>query len=161
MKQYLLERRMDMLNLISKGANPSEVIEQLNEKYHTPIKTLWADWQNRHRWMPQIVQINDKTIPLQILQGLREVIRRAWFQHATAENEAVKLGALKLVKEAYRDFIELAQSLGLLKREEFVSQLKIIVEEDVTTGTIISQLDNLALETPQRTTTSPQEPSPL
>jgi len=106
---------MEMLNLMVKGAGTTETVRDIAAKYNRTEGGIWADWTRRETWIPKLIRLDGGTTH-EILQGVREVWRRAWFTHATAEYESTKLGALKLVMEAYTRFIDIAQSAGLLER---------------------------------------------
>lgn len=131
MNKQVLERRVEMLNLMVKGAPVTETVKQIAEKYNRTEGGIWNDWNRREKWVPQIVKLDGGTT-LEILQGLKEVIRRAWFTHATAQQESVKIAALKIVMEAYARFMDIAQSSGLLKKVPEQLEVKQSVNEQLT-----------------------------
>lgn len=114
MDPQLIERRTEMLDLISKGTPLVDTIKDLAQKYRCPEKTLYNDWGRAKRWAPAIVKLGDPTLLAMLLRGLEEVIPRCWVLSQTADNASAKVGALRLAKETYIDLIHILQSLGIV-----------------------------------------------
>jgi len=91
------------------------VVENLEEKYGAKAKQLYRDWERRDKWIPQIVRLNDPTLLHQLIQGVREVLPALNLLVQQTENDSVKLGALKAIKEIYLDVLKVLQSIGVVE----------------------------------------------
>ena len=110
----LLERRQEMVKLRSQGVPLKEIIPDFSSKYNTSPQALYKDWKNRKRWIRQVVRLQDPSLIDEMLEGLKQVIPRAWFMYTTTQNDSIKIAALKLATQTYIEIIELLQSLGIV-----------------------------------------------
>ena len=116
MKKALLERRTHMLKLPAQGVKLETIEDDFSREYGVSKKAIYMDWYNRERWTPQIVQLNDPSLINELLVGLKQVISRSRFEATYKDNQqSVKLGTLKLVKETYMDIIRVLQSIGKIE----------------------------------------------
>lgn len=123
MKKKLLERREELLRAAVKCVPIRTVAEQMAksetddpEEQKRIIFAIQKDWARRNAWMPNLVKINDPTILAETIAGLREVLPRAWGEYAGGDSSASKIAALRLVKETYKDIIDLLQSIGAIQK---------------------------------------------
>jgi hypothetical protein len=106
-----------MLSLKAKGYGLKDIVSELSTKYGCKEKTLYSDWENRDRWAPQILQLEDPNVVYEILLGSDAVLREVWRRYESSRNESVRIASLKLAKNMYRERIEFLRDLGSLKRE--------------------------------------------
>jgi len=113
----LLERRTKMLRLSLTGVPLRLVIDSLSKEYDVKEKLLYNDWERRNIWIPQVVQLNDPTLLHKLLEGAKAVLPKAWLLLEDSENEFVKLGALKLIKDTNLEVLEILQSIGAIEKK--------------------------------------------
>ena len=138
----MLNRRTEMLSLRAKGTDLKDIINEISIKYKVKEKTLYSDWENRGLWAPQILQLNDKNIFFEVFRGYWEVLREAWLRYYNSSNESVRIASLKLVKDTYRDMLEVLQNLcslkpGLVRNEDRI---------DADVGHIQKVIENMTPE---------------
>jgi len=110
----LAMRRQEMVKLRAQGVPLRTIIEDFHSKYGVTETALYIDWSHRKRWIRDVVRLQDPTLIDEMLEGLKQILPRAWFMHTTSANESIRIAALKLVKDTYIDIIELLQSLGII-----------------------------------------------
>jgi len=75
----VLKRRVEILEAISTGLNPSSVITQLGEKYDVTERALWSDWERREKWVPLLLSIERYAgFAEMVEQKLGAVQKAAW-----------------------------------------------------------------------------------
>lgn len=102
------------------------MVQTLAKEYNKTEKCIYNDWGRRHKWIPQIMQLEDPTFVLTIIKGLEEIIRHGWAEYSNVKGDpqqglppnppAVRIGALKIVSQTYKDIIQLAQSVGYVPK---------------------------------------------
>lgn len=112
--RQLLERRQEMVKLRSQGVPLRDIITDFTRKYTISEEALYIDWGKRKRWIRDVVRLQDPSLIDEMLEGLKQVLPRAWFVYTTTKNDSIKIASLKLAKETYIDIIELLQSLGII-----------------------------------------------
>lgn len=125
MDKALLERRTDMLHKHLMGAPLKAIVESLSEKYSTKPMQLYCDWERRHKWMPQIVQLDDPTLLHEHLQGVLDVIPKLWViaEGKTDDNAKYlyrardRLEAFKEIKDIRFRILEILQSIGAIEKK--------------------------------------------
>lgn len=127
MNSRLLERRTQFLSRMCKGAPLKETVRQFAEDYGVTEKTLYNDWERREEWLPQIMQLHDTSLTMQAVQGFREVLRHAWLMVKTTQNDSVKIAALKLAQETYRELLDFTSQL---KKAALPEQPESIFDDD-------------------------------
>jgi len=129
MRQTLLQRRTEMLNLLCKGVSFNQIVEDFATKYNVKPATIYQDWHRRQRWMSYITQLNDPTVINELLQGLRQIIPNAWYEYKQADNTNAKIGALRVLRETYLTIIEVLQSIGRIEKmpEELQATVKVLL----------------------------------
>lgn len=152
MNKEILERRIDMLTLRSQGNKINDIVKDIAQRYNRTESGIWSDWSRRENWVPHILKIGPSTT-YEILQGMREALRSAWFTHRTAQQESVKIAALKLIKEIYITIIDIAQSAGLLRREPLEFKEEVMFKIEVVDET--AENSNPNMEAPPETERSP------
>jgi len=106
-----------MLRFHSRGLKLSDYIEQLAHKHKCSQKALRNDFSRRHKWIPQILLLDDMTgLVHELMLTLHEVRAAAWRVFLKADNDNARVGALKLLGEIVFRQIEVMQSLGDLKK---------------------------------------------
>jgi hypothetical protein len=116
MNKQLLERRTEKLRQSLTGAPLKPIIEVLKDKYGVSDKRLYADWERREKWVPQIVQLQDPTLLHQFLEGARQVLPRAWQIALNADDDFAKPRALTLIKETNLSMLKILQSIGVIEQ---------------------------------------------
>jgi len=103
-----------MVKLRAQGVLLKNIIPDFHKKYGVSETALYIDWSKRKQWIRDVVRLQDPTLIDEMLEGLKQVLPRAWFMHTTSANESIRIAALKLAKDTYIDIIELLQSLGII-----------------------------------------------
>ena len=112
-----MERRTKMLEEHLLGIPLKDIVEDLQSKYKASPDQLYRDWERRNKWIPQIVRLNDPTLLHQLVEGAREVLPALNLLAQNGENDFVKLGALKAIKETYLDLLKILQSIGVVEEK--------------------------------------------
>jgi len=95
------ERRLESLKLEGLGLSQSEIVKQVSEKFQVSARSIYRDFQLRSQWQPALLELKDKDrIVQKIVNRYEQVYERAAFKHVTSPNEAVQVGALKIMLEA-------------------------------------------------------------
>ena len=124
----IFERRKELVDDHTCQIPLSIIAPRLAKKYGCTVKTIYNDWGIRDKWMSQVVRVYDKSLVLENIAGLQKVIKEAWTLYVMSSNQpSVKASALKIVKDTYKDFIVLAQSLGIFEKkpEEFEQIIRV------------------------------------
>jgi hypothetical protein len=123
----LLDRRTEMLQQDAKGIPLKLIVQDLSPKYNRSEKQMYSDWERRKKWIPQIVQLNDPTLVHKFLEGARSVLPKAWLLLQDTENDFVKLGALKLIKDTNIQVLEILQSIGAVEKKPIQVDQRILL----------------------------------
>jgi len=98
MNQQLYERRLDCLQMYSRGIKPSVFTQELGQKYKVFPDTIWRDWQNRNHWLSLVARMRDpETVMIACVEENNLVKKAAWSLFYNAENDTAKACALKLI----------------------------------------------------------------
>jgi hypothetical protein len=135
MDRALLERRTDMLRMHSMGAPLKAIVENLSKKYSTNEKQLYQDWERRHKWIPQIVQLDDRTQLHEHLQGVLDEIPKLWLitdgKRDDGQNYLCRtrdrLEAFKEIKDIHFRILETLQSLGVVEKKPIRLNKKVLM----------------------------------
>lgn len=117
MDKLLLERRTKMLHEDLMGIPLKLIVENLEKEFHVNSDALYRDWHRRQKWIPQVVQLDDPTLLHKFLEGAKSVLPKAWFLLQDTENDFVKLGVLKLIKDTNIQVLEILQSVGAVEKK--------------------------------------------
>lgn len=117
MDKQLLERRTKMLQQHLMGIPLKLIVENLGKESGATAKNLYHDWERRRHWIPQVVQLDDPTLLHSFLEGARSVLPKAWLLLQDTDNDFVKLGALKLIKDTNLEVLEILQSVGAVEKK--------------------------------------------
>jgi hypothetical protein len=113
----LLERRTRMLQEHLMGVPLKLIVQNLEEEFGVKAHRLYVDWGRRQKWIPQVVQLDDPTLLHKFLEGAKSVLPKAWFLLQDTENDFVKLGVLKLIKDTNIQVLEILQSVGAIEKK--------------------------------------------
>jgi FlaA1/EpsC-like NDP-sugar epimerase len=127
----VVERRLELLKLEGLGLSQSEIVKQVSEKFQVSARSVYRDFQLRSQWQPALLQLKDRDRVLQkIVNRYEQVYERAAFKHVTSPNEAVQVGALKIMLEATAKLAEtlvLPEIMGKLDElEEHARKVKLV-----------------------------------
>jgi hypothetical protein len=117
MDPQLLERRTKMLQQHLMGIPLKLIIENLEKESDVTAKHLYHDWERRRQWIPQVVRLDDPTLLHCFVEGARSVLPKTWLLLQDTDNDFVKLGALKLIKETNIQVLEVLQSVGAVEKK--------------------------------------------
>jgi hypothetical protein len=131
----LLERRTDMLHKHLMGAPLKAIVESISQKYGTKEKQLYCDWERRHKWMPQIVQLDDPTLLHEHLQGILDEIPHLWLIAEGKTDDGQKylhrardrLEAFREIKDIRFRVLEVLQSVGAIEKKPIQVDQRILV----------------------------------
>jgi len=113
----LLERRTKMLQQHLMGISLKLIIENLQGEFAVNADSLYRDWNRRDKWIPQVVQLNDPTLLHKCVEGARSTLPKTWLLLQNTDNDFVKLGALKLIKDTNLEILEILQSVGVVEKK--------------------------------------------
>ena len=122
----MAERRLEALKLEGLGLSQSEIVKQVSEKFQVSVRSVYRDFQLRSQWQPALLELKDRDRVLQkIVNRYEQVYERAAFKHVTSPNEAVQVGALKIMLEATAKLAETLVLPDLIGRlDELEEQAK-------------------------------------
>jgi len=108
-----------LLKLEGLGLSQSEIVKQVSEKFQVSARSVYRDFQLRSQWQPALLELKDKDrIVQKIVNRYEQVYERAAFKHVTSPNEAVQVGALKIMLEATGKLAEVLLLPDLVARVE-------------------------------------------
>ena len=123
----MLDRRTEMLRNHLMRIPLKLSVDTLHEKYGTPEKQLYRDWERRRQWLPQIAQLNDETMLHQCILGAEQILSKAWLLAEETKNGFVKVAALKLIKDTNMEILEALQSVGAVEKRPIQVDQRILV----------------------------------
>jgi hypothetical protein len=117
------------------GAPLKAIVESLSKKYGTKEKQLYQDWERRHKWMPQIVQLDDPTLLHEHLQGILDEIPKLWIIAEGKTDDGQKylyrardrLEAFKEIKDIHFRVLEILQSVGVVEKKPIQVDQKVLM----------------------------------
>ncbi len=116
MRANLLERRLEMVKLRSSGFPLSYTVNNLARKYEVSTRAVYKDYQNRKTWLKGILEMKDpETFFLGLLARHEEIYKKAAFEHLKADNSSARVGALNLMRNINKDFVEMVVLQGFSK----------------------------------------------
>jgi len=127
LKRKVFERRTEMLRDVCRGVPLKLIVKDLAEKYGVSVKSVYADWEKRNEWMSQIVQLEDKSLVYELVEGLKQIIPAAWIEYEKGDNTAARVGALKVAQKTYRDLIEVLQSIGVIEKKPEQIEASVVI----------------------------------
>jgi hypothetical protein len=116
-----------MLRQSVTGAPLKAIVEVLSEKYHVDERTLYADWERRQKWIPELMQLDDPTLLHQLIRGAQDVLAKAWLVAETSKNSFARLRALTLIKDTNLGLLKSFQSIGLIAQRPIQVDQRILV----------------------------------
>jgi hypothetical protein len=99
----LLDRRDTLLRFKVKGSKLQDVAEEMTKDISDPyerqkqIAVIRRDWNNRGRWMDNVVRISDGTFLTELVAGMDEAMKRCWIEYARGDNASARVGALRTI----------------------------------------------------------------
>jgi len=114
------------------GQEHPQIIAALQPKYGGNAATYYNDWSRRKEWLQDIIKVGDaETWSNELIAEVHETRAGLWRIAVNSEiQDAVRLGAFKLLQDSLIREIEALQSLGLLpKVAEKLEQKNGIMEE--------------------------------
>jgi hypothetical protein len=124
LKEKLLKRRQEMLDLANKGVHPSVFIEQLAAEYKVSERCLWSDWERRGSWAPVLLGYEKYAGFVDMAESkLNSVQKYAWRVAVNSENPNAKVGALKIIADTVKTQSEIAAGKEILIRLERLEEL--------------------------------------
>lgn len=127
MRKELLERRTEMWRLHLKGIELPDIVNSISEKFAVDADSLSRDWRRREKWISQIIQLNDPTLLHTCLDGARAILQKAWLLALESDNDFVRLGALRLIKDTNLSLLERLESAGIVQRAPVQIEQRILV----------------------------------
>jgi hypothetical protein len=85
-----------------KGRSLQEVAEEMTAKFpdllerEKQVRTIRKDWNNRGKWMDNVVRLKDGTFLTELVAGMDEAMSRCWLE-AKSKNPSVRVGALRTI----------------------------------------------------------------
>lgn len=117
MQKNVFDRRKHLVKLMTRGIALKDAVPKVMEKFGCSEKVVRNDWDRRSKWLPLIIQLEDKTLLHEVVAGLKEIIPMAWLIYSQAKgNPNARIGALKLAQSTYVELIKLLQSVGAVEK---------------------------------------------
>jgi len=112
-----------MAKMFVVGASPTKIIRNLmaSGKYDVSERTLWKDWATRHEWMPEIIQLDPKSLRTNLLEVLlssmesRRYALQAFNMAREQSNINGMIGAIRTVNEVNAQIVELLKLTGAVE----------------------------------------------
>ncbi len=125
MRQNILDRRRNLLNLRCNGVLLSEAVKSLSAKYGVSERQVYADWRCRSRWMSWFIDLDGGSEALRdILARHESIFSDASREYRRAQNDSARIGALRLMKDINLDVAEFLVQADLLRRVETLEEVK-------------------------------------
>lgn len=119
MSLKVVERRQKLLSLHSRGLSLFEAVKQLSREYGVTARAVYYDWHTRKDWMEELLDLKDKdALLLDVVANHKEIYRLASLEFMRSQNEAVRIGALRLLRDLNLDFAEFLVTRSLVERVE-------------------------------------------
>ena len=118
MKQSILDRRRNLLNLRCNGVLLSEAVKSLSAKYGVTERQIYADWRCRSRWMGCFVERDAETALLDIVSRHEAIYNKASEAYLTGDNSSAKVGALTLMRKINLDLVDFVVARAQIGKEE-------------------------------------------
>jgi len=150
-KEEMHRRRKQLCSLMYRGVGIVEAGQKLAENYNVTAKTIQNDWYNREDWLPALFDLDDPDkMLLDLLSEQKEFKNDLWRLKNKTNNDNVKLGALKQLQTANKNFLEMLQETGLLDRKAM--QLEIMgkdggaieIEGQTPTEKLLDEINGIA-----------------
>jgi hypothetical protein len=128
-KAEINSRRKELCSYKFRGFPLDKIAETLSGKYGVTKSTIEQDWYNRESWLGEVFDINldeEDLLILDIISEEKEIKRECWKTYHDTENDSVKLGSIKQLREINNDLIKMLQSIGAIKEEPRIVGVKII-----------------------------------
>lgn len=123
MRANLLERRLEMTKLRNNGLPLSSTVKNLADKYEVTTRAIYRDWSNRKTWLKTILGLKDtETFFLDLLSRHNEIYNMAVVERLRADNSNARVGALNLMRNINKDFVEMIVLRGLSEDIEAIKQ---------------------------------------
>jgi len=120
----VLKRRVEMLDMVSKGFHPAVVVSLLAEKYHVSKRCLWSDWERRKKWVPMLLGSEKFGEFAEVAETkLNAVQKAAWSIYLRADSDSARVGALKIVLDSLEVHSNAVLSKEIVSRLERVEEL--------------------------------------
>ena len=117
MNEIIAKRRSEMLKQRAMGHPLSEVVNQLHREYNVSKTWLYQEWRNRMKWIPLVLDVTDSMLTywdlLTFHNELKDMTIRAYLK---ADNSNATIGALRLLRDINKDFMELIITRDVLER---------------------------------------------
>lgn len=118
-----LERRSYLLKLEGQGFNRREVTTALIEKFSVCKETVHRDYRGKSSWQPKILDLKDaKAFVMMTVNRANHIYREASFRCLQTQNEAVKVGFLRVMLEANKQMCETMILPSLIEDIEQIKQ---------------------------------------
>jgi len=117
LRTNLYKRRSKMLKLKAMGFSLVEVVNQLTLEHDVTASALYKDWRRRKEWQEQLLDIKDPEVFfLDLVANHREIYRFAVREYLQGDNSNARIGALRLLRELNKDFMEMIVTRDVLNR---------------------------------------------
>lgn len=103
MNAELLDRRETLLRFMVKGSKLCDVVEEMTKDIGDPserqkqVAVIRRDWNNRGRWMDNVVRVSDGTFLTELVAGMDEAMKRCWTEYNRGDNTSSRVGALRTI----------------------------------------------------------------
>ena len=111
------ERRQRLMEYLSANIPLSEIVTRISKEFGCSERTVYTDYETRGTWMPALYQLDDEQQFLaDILNRHHELIRRTTQLVVTSGNDAVRIAALKLLRNLNLDLFKMIIPVEIEKR---------------------------------------------
>jgi hypothetical protein len=112
----LIERRSRFAQRMASGDCLADVVNDLSNQFCVGKRALYLDWQNRKKWMPILLAVNEReAFFLDLLSTHKDLMRLTRLQYFQADSSSAAVGALKLLRSLNLDMFELLDTFNHIK----------------------------------------------
>lgn len=117
MRDELLERRSEHLNMVGLGVQLLEIVKTLAAKYKVSTTAIYIDHAKMHEWAAYVSIMKDgKAVAYVVLNALRRLVPRAWKSYVEASTSAERVGAIREMRSIYMDIVRILINIGKIPR---------------------------------------------
>ena len=116
MRETLLKRRSEMLNMVALGIPLAEMVETLAKKYKVSTVAIYIDHKKMHMWAAYVSTLADgRAVIWVVVNALRRLVPRAWQSYTKAQTSAERIGAIREMHSIYMDIMRVLINTGKIK----------------------------------------------
>lgn len=119
MREDIKERREDMIKeYYTTDKTVTRIAKELSKKYDVKWKTIYNDFFDRDEWLEEIIKFDNEGLAAdKLLYKHGKLEENLWEIVNKAQSDSARLGALKTLDKMYARRMDMAQSVGKIRKE--------------------------------------------